>query len=366
MYIAFANFVGSLISAIGGASESAATNATNLKIAQMNNEFNEKMLNKQMDYNKEMYQTQLGDQWEFYDDQKQNEWDLVKDNQAFNTDMWDKQNEYNSAAAQVERFKAAGLNPALMMQGQSAGIAQSVSGTKGNSPSGSSPSAQGVNPPTASQWSADYSGIAQGLQSAVNYAQRERMQEAQIQQIGVATFNDTIRAMAEVMEKGSSSRNKDALTETENFLRNIKGAVMESQAGLNNANQKVAVATERAKIAEAMQTEKFVSFMDQTQQLQVSKSLAEIKVLLDQGELTKKQAEHEIYKMGNTIADTYFIKNKSFGQNIENRFNQKTFKQRVQKQLFNFAEGNIWTVGANLLGGSVRKFLNNQGLPTIF
>lgn len=69
------------------------TNKTNLKIAQINNEFNERMQDKQ---------------------------------NAWNLEQWTRENEYNSAAAQVERYKAAGLNPYMMMSGQSAGIASSL------------------------------------------------------------------------------------------------------------------------------------------------------------------------------------------------------------------------------------------------
>lgn len=100
--------LGSIIGAVGslfGSSKNASsvrdTNRTNLQIAQMNNEFNERMLQKQMDYN---------------------------------TEMWNKQNEYNTASNQRARLEAAGLNPYMMMNGGSAGTAQS---------------AQGVNPPTA-------------------------------------------------------------------------------------------------------------------------------------------------------------------------------------------------------------------------
>lgn len=100
--------LGSIVGAVGslfGSSKNADsvrdTNRTNLQIAQMNNEFNERMLQKQMDYN---------------------------------TEMWNKQNEYNSAINLRKRIEEADLNPYAMLNGGSAGIAQS---------------AQGVNPPTA-------------------------------------------------------------------------------------------------------------------------------------------------------------------------------------------------------------------------
>lgn len=70
-------------------------NATNLKIAQMNNQFNERMMEKQM---------------------------------AYNTDMFNRQNEWNSASSQRKRLEQAGLNPYLMMNGGNAGTAANTLG----------------------------------------------------------------------------------------------------------------------------------------------------------------------------------------------------------------------------------------------
>ena len=165
---AMTGLVGSAIGAgsslVGGVSTTAMQNHANKEIAQMNNAFNEKMFDKQIAYNKEMYQTQLGDQWKFYDDQKANAWKLYEDNKAYQTEMWNKTNEYNDPSAQRARLEAAGLNPYMMMNGGSAGVAGSVSGTQGSVPSAGSPSAQGVQPPTATPYSADYSGIMQELE----------------------------------------------------------------------------------------------------------------------------------------------------------------------------------------------------------
>lgn len=56
----------------------------------------------------------------------------------FQLEMWNRTNEYNSAASQRARLEEAGLNPYLMMDGGDAGSAQSVSGV--NPPSGVNPS----------------------------------------------------------------------------------------------------------------------------------------------------------------------------------------------------------------------------------
>lgn len=72
----------------------AETNRANLAIAQMNNDYNYEMFMRQLDY------------------------DL---------DMWNRTNEYNSAASQRKRLEEAGLNPYLMMSGGNAGTATSMS-----------------------------------------------------------------------------------------------------------------------------------------------------------------------------------------------------------------------------------------------
>lgn len=102
---------GSLLGGIFGSKSQSSANATNLRIAQMNNEFNERMLEKQIAYNRENQSVQ-------------NQW---------SEDMY---NKYNSPEAQVEQMKKAGINPY----------------TQGNSPIGAnqtSAQAGAINPPTA-------------------------------------------------------------------------------------------------------------------------------------------------------------------------------------------------------------------------
>lgn len=71
------------------------------------------------------YQSQLSE-WEWQRNleatQSQREWDLA---------MWNRQNEYNDPASQIERYKAAGINPNLIMGqgGISAGNASAAPST---------------------------------------------------------------------------------------------------------------------------------------------------------------------------------------------------------------------------------------------
>ncbi len=50
---------------------------------------------------------------------------IAQQNNAFNERMWNLQNEYNTPSAQRARLEAAGINPYLMLDGSSSGVAQS-------------------------------------------------------------------------------------------------------------------------------------------------------------------------------------------------------------------------------------------------
>lgn len=52
--------------------------------------------------------------------------DIAEQNNKFNERMWNLQNEYNTPVMQRARLEAAGLNPYLMMDGGSAGVAESA------------------------------------------------------------------------------------------------------------------------------------------------------------------------------------------------------------------------------------------------
>ena len=113
------------------------TNQMNYKINQMNNQFNERMAMQQRD---------------------------------FQENMWNKENAYNTASAQRQRLEEAGLNPYMMMNGGSAGTAQSV---------GTGASASSVGSAVMQPFQADYSGVQQAIGSVF----QSQVQQAQVSQL---------------------------------------------------------------------------------------------------------------------------------------------------------------------------------------
>lgn len=169
----------SLLGNIFGSKSQSDTNKTNLQIAQMNNEYNERMFNKQLEYNQDMFNQQIEYDWKKM--QEQNTHNALMAEGAFN-----RQAKYNSAVEQRKRLEAAGLNPYLMMSGGNAGTASSVSGSAGT---GGSPSAMGVNAPTASPavmqaFRPDFSGVTGVIQTLLDIQAQKGVREAQASSLG--------------------------------------------------------------------------------------------------------------------------------------------------------------------------------------
>lgn len=246
--------IGAGASLIGGMGSTAAQNAANKEIAQMNNAFNEKMFDKQVAYNKEMYQQQLGDQWKFYNDAKENSWKFYND-----------QKEYNSASAQRERLEAAGLNPYMMMSGGSAGVAQS-----GSVPSGGAPSGQGVTPPTATPYSADYSGITSGLGRAIDVLASmpdRKVKEAQADNLRIEGKYIAGKAMAQILQMKTEAKTKEARLALDKLIADFDNNLKVSNMAVNEQNIAESKARTQLAVTENLMRQQELSFLPQAQRL---------------------------------------------------------------------------------------------------
>lgn len=372
--------IGAGTSLIGGASTTAMQNQANKEIAQMNNAFNEKMFDKQIAYNKEMYQTQLGDQWKFYDDQKTNAWKLYEDNKAYQTEMWNKTNEYNDPSAQRERLEAAGLNPYMMMNGGSAGVAGSVSGTQGSAPSAGSPSVQGVQPPTATPYSADYSGVMQGLGHAIDTimtGSQRSIQNAQADNLRIEGKYIASKAIAELYRTYNEAKNDDERVAIQRVLSSIQKDLSASQVAVNDENVRQIQAQTRIAVTENLLREQELKFLPQAQKLQLAQGAADIALKYSQKNLTEKQAKHEVEKLAETVArtsltdqqywteraNTINVQLENTSRQTENQFQSETYKDRVRliKESIFDAMYNTDQIG---IFKTCARFLQALGVPT--
>ena len=351
-----ASLIAAGVGAAGSAAGAVMSNKGNASIAQNSNAFNEKMLDKQMAYNKEMYQQQLGDQWKFYNDAKQNAWDMA---------------EYNSAPAQRERLEAAGLNPYLMMNGGSAGTAQS-------SAQGSAPSAQGVNPPTATPYSMDYSGITQGLGMALDQISKmpdNSVKRAEADNLRIEGKYKAAKMMAEIIQMRTNSKTQEGRLALDKLIYSIDKDLKISQMSVNSENIANMQAQRKLINVQTLFAEKQISWMDAQNKMDLAQKTADIQLKYAQGLLTRKQVDHEIAKIAETEVRTSLgIQQQTTnvlqqqGMRQENQFNADTYsvrKRTLEETLFNLVFetdklGAVKTVGKGVrAAGSVVKDIYN-------
>lgn len=187
---------GGLLSSIFGKKSNDRTNETNMKIAQMNNEWSEKMMDKQNQYNIAQWQREA----EFSKQQ-------AADANAFTEYMQDKANQYNSAQAQAERLRAAGLNPSIVMNGGNAGTAQGASGAQAATPSGNS---VGLPSPSSAQVRPyDYSGFSRAITDAAMVALQVQKQQAEVTNMNLNNeylYKSMQSRLAQDFEKGRAQK----------------------------------------------------------------------------------------------------------------------------------------------------------------
>lgn len=253
---------------------------------------------------------------------------LNKKNRQWQEDMWNKTNEYNTPQQQMQRFKAAGLNPHLIY-GQ---------GNSGNSSM----------PPAPKTESPDYSKFADAAQGYVT----NRLQRDQI------TMQQKV-AEAEIRNKDASTSNLNA--QEENTRQDVAqkarlnpGAVTAQELGNQTATTNIAkIAQEIDKIAQDMKNNKNLS------EAQIAKINAEIPKLKQEMQATavdirlknldgdKKGIENEILNIQKSMWQKGVNPNSSAGQSIlKELYEASGLSQGIQwfkKQGQQYRE-NVWNV----------------------
>lgn len=272
-----ASLVGSGLSAASNKN----ANETNFRIAQMNNEFNERMMDKSMQYQ---------------------------------TDMWNKANEYNTPANQRKRLEEAGLNPYLMMNGGSAGIAQNVGGVN-------PAQAQGV---TMQPNKYDFSGIGNAALAYAQLNQQQASVDAQNRLTNMQADWYGAKALADIENIKSQTDSHTAKTYWQK-VQNHYAQGLASSAYQNQMlkNQEIGENIKNIQLQNNM-IQKELSIFDDRTRLEIAGKAADVQLRLAQGKLTKQQAAHEIYKQMETTC-------KVRGLKINNSVLRRTADSLVEK-----------------------------------
>lgn len=244
------------------------TNQMNYRINQMNNQFNERMAMQQRD---------------------------------FQENMWNKENAYNTASAQRQRLEEAGLNPFLMLNGGSAGTAQSV---------GTGASASSAGPAVMHPFQADYSGIGSSIGNIFQY---ELMQSEKSQLQGARQLAD-----AKAMEILSNVDWGKLTDETRNYLKST--GLARAQLGFAKEQQEVDNMAMTGLVMRAQHAGMLLDneakgvmnkYLDQQQQLDLNVKAADYYQRMASGYLSYAAAKK-------AIAEEVLAAARARGQNISN------------------------------------------------
>lgn len=255
------------------------TNQMNYKINQMNNQFNERMAIQQRNWQE---------------------------------NMWNKENAYNTASAQRQRLEEAGLNPYLMMNGGSAGAAQSA---------GTGASASSASPAAMQSFQADYSGIGSSIGNIFQY---ELMQTEKSQLQGARQLAD-----AKAMETLSNVDWGKLTDETRNYLKSTGlaraqlGYAKEQQEADNMAMTGLIMRAQRAGMLLDNEAKGILNkYLDQQQQLDLNVKAADYYQRMSSGYLSYAEAKK-------ALAEEALAAARTRGQNIANKVADRIAESQI-------------------------------------
>lgn len=251
----FIPVVGQVASSIGNAISTNKTNKNNMAINQMNNDFNAAESEKA---------------------------------RQFQLDMWNRTNDYNSASSQRQRLEEAGLNPYLMMNGGSAGSAQS---------SAASPPASASSP--LSMQRQDFTGLGNVLSSALQISNQTKLTDAQVQNLqGQKSLADaqSQQTLANVDWYKLGPEYKNWLKTTGAVRANLSLSTDKQQLENMQWTQKVMDA-QRTNLLLSGDSQRTINrYLDESQQLQLNIYASQYYDSMASGHLKYEQAVTEIAK----------------------------------------------------------------------
>lgn len=271
--------VGSVISGAIGAKTTSDTNKTNLKINQMNNDFNAREAQKARD---------------------------------FQLDMWNRENEYNKSSSQRKRLEEAGYNP--YMSDAQAGTATGMSGTSAATAAGAAPQVP---------YTPDFQSVGVNLASAL-----KMMSEKKQTDIENLNMSDLLRSQIWQNIGATDWRNASPAARAYNLSQGRKAAEL-GMASLeeNLSNQRwsnnLLVANIANSLLDAEAKTIMNKYLDENQRAELNIKAANYEYLIMSGQMRRQE-------VNNLIADEILTYAKANGQKIDNRIAQETADKLIK------------------------------------
>jgi hypothetical protein len=271
--------VGSVVSGVVGAKTVSDTNKTNLKINQMNNDFNAREAQKARD---------------------------------FQLDMWNRENEYNSASSQRKRLEEAGYNP--YMNDAQAGTATGMSGTSAATAAGAAPQIP---------YTPDFQSVGVNLASAL-----KMMSEKKKTDIENLNMSDLLRSQIWQNIGATDWRNASSEARAYNLSQGRKAAEL-GMASLeeNLSNQRwsnnLLVANIANSLLDAEAKTVMNKYLDENQRAELNIKAANYEYLIMSGQMKRQEVK-------NLIADEILTYVKARGQKISNHIAEQTADKLIK------------------------------------
>lgn len=271
--------IGALGGALFGKKSTDSANKTNLKINQMNNDFNAREAQKARD---------------------------------FQLDMWNKENEYNSASSQRKRLEEAGYNP--YMNDAQAGTATGMSGTSSATASGAAPQIP---------YTPDFQSVGVNLASAL-----KMMSEKKQTDIENLNMSDLLRSQIWQNIGATDWRNASPESRAYNLSQGRKAAEL-GMASLEESlsNQRwsnnLLVANIANSLLDAEAKTVMNKYLDENQRAELNIKAANYEYLIMSGQMKRQE-------VNNLIADELLTYAKANGQKISNRIAEETAEKLIK------------------------------------
>lgn len=215
-----------------------------------------------------------------------NKW-MVEQNNALQLQLQREMNEYNSAASQFARFKEAGLNPYLSMQGQSAGIQTSTPATQ-------APQFQTPLMPSdyGSQVGQAYNMITQAL-------------DPRIPMTAASQFLNSVSDLGKDM---TEARKNLSQADYQDIVNRYTDQIQHNQAVFGDLQNQVEQTVVRRELFNVALMGKELDSYDQRLQLQLALTASEVALNEAKHDLTINEAEKVLEDKLKTIAETAGLK----------------------------------------------------------
>lgn len=271
--------IGALGGALFGKKSTDSANKTNLKINQMNNDFNAREAQKARD---------------------------------FQLDMWNRENEYNSASSQRKRLEDAGYNP--YMSDAQAGTASGMSGTSAATAAGASPQVP---------YTPDFQSVGVNLASAL-----KMMSEKKQTDIENLNMSDLLRSQIWQNIGATDWRNASPEARAYNLSQGRKAAEL-GMASLeeNLSNQRwsnnLLVANIANSLLDAEAKTVMNKYLDANQRAELNIKAANYEYLIMSGQMKRQEVK-------NLIANEILTYARARGLNIFNRIADQTADKLIK------------------------------------